>query len=275
MNKYTDEIIEGIIQELPKTDKDWELLGFINERKDIYTFGHDSKIIGRLFEIIVEPVLQKVADNLGLKLVFSTSQTVYPDFYFENDQGRRFAVDIKSTYRRTRNSFTQGSFTSYLRDNTKNIDGNYSLYDKHYMIMFIYDREGKPSDGVFTLDDLPEITAAYKNVDVAVMEKYRVGGDKPGSGNTDNIGTFKAKQFEAFSYGAGPFAFLGNDCYVDYWRNYPRNTLPKKERELLYNNLNEYFSWLENNGKKELATEYRKKYKEYLEFNKSKKWDII
>lgn len=275
MNKYTDEIIEGIIQELPKTDKDWELLGFINERKDIYTFGHDSKIIGRLFEVIVEPVLQKVADNLGLKLLFSTSQTVYPDFYFENDQGRRFAIDIKSTYRRTRNSFTQGSFTSYLRDNTKNIDGNYSLYDKHYMIMFIYDREVKPSDGVFTLDDLPEITAAYKNVDVAVMEKYRVGGDKPGSGNTDNIGTFKAKQFEAFSYGAGPFAFLGNDCYVDYWRNYPRNTLPKKEKELLYNNLNEYFNWLENNGKKELATEYRKNYKEYLEFNKLKKWDII
>lgn len=274
MKKYTDNIIQEIKKELPKTDKDWELLGFINEKKDVYTFGHDSKIIGRLFEVIVEPVLHRVAQNLNLDLKFSTSQTVYPDFYFEDVNGRRFAVDIKSTYRRARNSFTQGSFTSYLRDNTKNIDGNYSLYDKHYMIMFLYDRENNPSDGVFTTTDLPSIVAAYKNVEIAVMEKHRVGGDRPGSGNTDNIGTFRSKNFEAFSYGSGPFSFLGNDCYVDYWRNYPRNTLPKIEKDQLYTDLPGYFNWLEKKGKKQEAKDYRKKFQDYRDFNKSKGWDI-
>lgn len=275
MEKYTDQIIQEIENHLPKTDKDWELLGFINENKEIYTFGHDSKIIGRLFEVICEPVLQKVADKLNLNLKLSTAQTVYPDFYLENSNGRRFAIDVKSTYRKSRNSFTQGSFTSYLRDNTKNIDGNYSLYDKHYMIMFIYDRETEPSDGVYTTEDLSNIIPAYKNVEVAVMEKYRVGGEKPGSGNTDNIGTFKTKNFDAFSYGAGPFAFLGNEVYENYWRNYPRNTLPKTEKKQLYTNLPGYFNWLERNGKTEEAVSHRNTYANYLKFNESMNWDII
>lgn len=275
MKKYTDEIIQEIEKELPKTDKEWELLGFVNEAQSVYTFGHDSKIIGRLFEVISEPVLQRVADKLNLSLKFSLSQTVYPDFYFENERGRRIAIDIKSTYRRNRNSFTQGSFTSYLRDNTKNIDGNYSLYDKHYIIMFLYDREEHPSAGVYTTGDLSKIVAAYKNVEVAVMEKYRVGGDKPGSGNTDNIGTFRSKDFEAFSYGAGPFSFLGKDVYENYWRNYPRNTLSREDKSKLYLNLPNYFIWLENNGEIEKAKEYRLRYIEYLNFNKSKGWDII
>lgn len=275
MTKYTDKILEAINKVLPKDQKETELLGFINESKEVFTFGHDSKIVGRLFEVLAEPYLQKVAKELGYTLHESTNQTAYPDFYFEDENKRRYAVDIKSTYRRSRISFTQGSFTSYLRDNTKNIDGNYTMYDKHYIIMFLYDREANPSHGSYQIDSLSKIVPAYKNVEVAVSEKYRVGGDQPGSGNTDNIGTIRAKTFEPFKYGWGPFAFLGNDVYEDYWRNYPRNRLSAKEKEKLYRTLPGYFDWLENKGEKERSDDYRKKYQEYLDFVASKGWDIL
>lgn len=277
MEKHEDYIIDTIKSYLPTTEKETELLGFINEKKEIYTFGHDSKIIGRLFEILVEPYLIEVAKKLEFTLHESTSQTVYPDFYFKDKEDNRYAIDIKSTYRKSRLVFTQGSFTSYLQDGTKNIDGHYDMYKKHYVIMFLYDREINPTHGKCNLSNLDKIIPAYKNVEIAVAEKYRVGGERPGSGNTDNIGTFKSKTFEpyGYNYGSGPFAFLGNEAYEHYWKNYPRNKLSKKEKENLYTTLPEYFLWLEKNGHTELSKKYKSKYNEYNKFITNKGWDII
>lgn len=100
-NLCDDTFIKTILEKLPQIDdKDaWDLLGFVNKNKEVFPFGNDSKIIGRLFEVIVYPYLQAVAEELDYKLFESEKQTVYPDFYFLKPNGKRIALDIKTTYR--------------------------------------------------------------------------------------------------------------------------------------------------------------------------------
>ena len=43
MQPYTDIIISTITKFLPKGEAEWELVGFINKKKEIYAFGSDSK----------------------------------------------------------------------------------------------------------------------------------------------------------------------------------------------------------------------------------------
>ncbi|WP_332058404.1 type II restriction endonuclease, partial [Streptococcus canis] len=75
MLPYTDKIIETITKYLPKDENEWELVGFVNKKKEIYTFGSDSKIIGRLFEVIAFEALNNSAIELGYTLHESDQQT--------------------------------------------------------------------------------------------------------------------------------------------------------------------------------------------------------
>lgn len=281
MEKYTDEIIKTVLHFLPKEKKDWELLGFINKDRDIFTFGNDSKIIGRLFEVIVTDALLKTSKKLGYELYESQKQTVYPDFYFLKPDGRRIAIDIKTTYRQhskkkklSKFLFTGGSYTSFMRNGTKNISGNYSDYEKHYILGILYSRVKEPSIGKKKFEDLHSIIPAYSDPEVFIQEKFRICGEKKGSGNTDNIGTIKANSIDVFAYGAGPFAFLGIEAFHDYWSNYPKYKDSQAHTDSLYTDIYGYIRWLENKqNKPELAEIYREKYKEYLTFKKSQGWD--
>lgn len=236
LNRESDDFIETIYSILPTDSEYWKILGIIDSKKDILAFGNDSKILGRLFEIIVEPYLETVAEKLQLKLSTPSKQTIYPDFIFTNPSSRRkIALDIKTTYRRSDTatySFTGGSFTSYLRDGKKNIEGKYEDYDKHYILGFVYTRTSNPTTGKFNIKDLENVIPAYTDVEFFVQEKYKIVGDKKGSGNTDNIGTVSYSSVEDFKLGMGPFAFLGSEICDDYWRGYPKNTeiKPIKDR---------------------------------------------
>lgn len=272
MKAYTDEIINTINKYIPKNDDEWQFLGFINRRQDIYAFGSDSKIIGRLFEVVVVDALSKAAQDLNYVLHESHTQTVYPDFYFEKPDGKRIAVDIKTTYRRSKSAkygFTGGSFTSFMRNGTKNIDGNYSDYEKHYILGIVYTREETPFQGKTELHNLDSILPAYRDVECFVQEKYRICGDKKGSGNTDNIGTIKYNTIKPFEYGAGPFAFLGKEVFLDYWTNHPKYTDSDQVKKALFNDLPSYFSWVKKSDPQKADT-LSKKYSEYLAFTEIK-----
>lgn len=277
MEAYTDEVIESIKKHIPKDNSFWEVLGFINKNSEVLTFGNDSKIIGRLFEILLSNSLNEVAKDLGFEFHENLKQTVYPDFYFIKPDGRKIAIDVKTTYRGfcpagnvKSFAFTAGSFTSFMRgDGTKNIVGNYSDYDKHYIIGVLYSRETNPTKGKLQLSNLQEIIPPYKDPEIFVQEKFRICGEKKGSGNTDNIGTIKDSSIEPFIGGFGPFAFLGIDAFNSYWSNYPYYKMPTAEKKELYSNIEEYLIWLRKIDSK-LADFYEEKYKEYLDF-KSKK----
>ena len=51
-----------------------------------------------------------------------------------------------------------------------------------------------------------------------VAEKWKIAGDKGGSGNTANIGSIN--RIECILSGSGMFSILGEQWFDDYWMNF-------------------------------------------------------
>lgn len=247
------DFINIFYKKLKEKNINWEVSALISPNGKIFSLGSDSKLIGRIFELISYHILQEIADENGLLLHPSEAQTVYPDFtLMKNDNDKeKIAVDIKTTYRKFLKSgepsgyvFTLGSFASYMRDGKKNISYPYNEYAKHYVIGFVYSRNEHASEGqMFDIKDLNKLPVPYKDVEIFVQEKYKISGDKPGSGNTENIGSFKTNKMEYLVNGEGPFSGLGIDIYENYWFGY------KKYRGTsTYTSLDEYFTIQEEHG---------------------------
>lgn len=220
--------------------------GIIDSNDRIHTLGTDSKIIGRIFEMLAQPILEELANEHGLILRTPKSQTVYPDFIMMKDEKstEKIAIDIKTTYVETNHSkikFTLGSYGSYMRNNTKNIEYKYTDYVKHYVIGFVYKRNDKAQESrVYDYVDRHRIEFPYYDVKYFIQEKYKIAGDKPGSGNTENIGSFQTARFSDFIEGVGPFSELGPDVFDLYWKYYPKYRSAVKE----YTSLTEFLEWV-------------------------------
>lgn len=236
----------------------FDAYGILDSNDMLHTLGTDSKILGRIFEMITQPILREIADRHNLQLKTPEKQTVYPDFILmENPSSdKKIAVDVKSTYIDTPNSsikFTLGSFGSYMRNNTKNIEYQYTDYIKHYVIGFVYQRNDQAQESrVYSYADRKQITFPYKNVQYFIQEKYKIAGDKPGSGNTENIGSFSTKNFAEVKEGHGPFSELGVEVFDLYWKYYPKYRAAHKP----YTSLDEFFMWFDKQNKNDIELLY-------------------
>lgn len=248
-----------------------EIVGFVSEKGDIYTVGSDSKIIGRLFEVLTQPVLENVAKELNMELYESPRQTIYPDFWLsskDDPSNGRIAIDIKTTYRKSSHSkfgYTLGSYTSFLRNGTKNIAGDYEMYSDHLIIGFLYSRNNNYLTQVVPFSEIQTIQPPVSNIKYFVAEKYKISGEKPGSGNTANIGTIASNNILDFVNEKGPFAILGNEVFEDYWRNYPTPS-ERANNKAFFNDLEGYINWKKSINLKQ-GEILEKKYKEYLSDN--------
>lgn len=227
----------------------FDAYGILDSNDKIHTLGTDSKIIGRIFEMFAQPVLEQIAKENGYILQTPDSQTVYPDFIMMQsaDSKEKIAVDIKTTYIDSDQStikFTLGSFGSYMRNNTKNIEYVYTDYIKHYVIGFVYKRNDLAQESrVYDYSNRSEIEFPYYDVQYFMQEKYKIAGDKPGSGNTENIGSFSSRSFSDFKTGNGPFNELGQDVFDIYWKYYPKYRVAKQA----YTSLGAFLKWLPQN----------------------------
>lgn len=256
------DFIKQFNEKLEEKAIDWEVSALVSPDGKLFSLGSDSKLIGRIFELISYNILQEIADENGWILHPSEAQTIYPDFTLmrSEEDKEKIAVDIKTTYRKFLKNgktsgyvFTLGSFNSYMRDGTKNISYPYKEYAKHYVIGFVYTRNENASEGqMFALGDLDKLPVPYKDVEVFVQEKYKISGEKQGSGNTENIGSFKTNKMEYLVNGEGPFSELGIDVYEDYWAGY------KKYRgEASYTSLDRYFEIRKERGENVEALQSR------------------
>ena len=92
------------------------------------------------------------------------------------------------------------------------------------------------------VSELDKVIAPITDVELIVREKWQLASDRPGSGNTTNIGS--TTSIEGLREGIGVFTRFGKKgrgVFEDYWRNFDRNT-PRK-----YNNMNEYLRWRKRN----------------------------
>lgn len=141
-------------------------------------------------------------------------------------------------------TFTLGSYASFLRNLTKNIQYDYRAHAGHYVMGFVYTRNDNSEEGlVKDHADREEVPPPYEDVEYFVSEKYEIAGVTPGSWNTENIGSFRTNDIEDLRDGNGPFAEHGEDLFEEYWRNHGRY---REEDE--FSSLEEFFEWREDNN---------------------------
>lgn len=234
---------------------DWVVKGFIDIAKNIYTISVDTKVVSKIMELLLFPKICQFAQETGYKMVLCKEQNFYPDISFVDSKDNKYAVDLKSTYRKNGkevNGMTLGAFTGYFRDrkSKKNITFPYDEYTGHFVLGVIYSRTDKNLDEkkIYKLDDLQNITSVIKDFTFFVQEKYKIALDRPGSGNTKNIGS--VIKIDELIHGKGPFAELGEDIFDDYWMYYLTKDMAKAVdlKGAPYKNLREYreYKKLEN-----------------------------
>ena len=229
---------ESALNELTKTmvghvsadDGQWTVKGFIDAFENVYAISSDTKVISKILEIHLFPQILDFAERNGLAVVLAEHQNYYPDISFVSkaDESAKFAVDFKTTYRIPNrpwlcNGFTLGSHGRYFEDrsSTKNIQFPYGSYLAHYCLGMIYDRQLRANlaeTQTHTLRELRSIKSVISNIQFFVAEKWRIAADKPGSGNTANIGSIR--RIQDILDGNGMFANLGEDWFDDYWINF-------------------------------------------------------
>jgi hypothetical protein len=228
-------------------DGDWVVKGFIDIARNIYTISADTKVVSKIMELLLFPKLSEFAEKNSFRIVLSEEQNFYPDITFVDKNSNKFALDLKSTYRKSPrdvNGMTLGAFTGYFRNRSskKNIMFPYSEYAGHFVLGIIYSRSEKNLDEkkVYKLSDLENIASVVRDFRFFLQEKYRIATDRPGSGNTKNIGS--VTRIEELVNGKGPFAKLGEDVFDDYWMYYLAKDMARAVdlKKPPYKNLAEY-----------------------------------
>lgn len=241
----------GLLKGIVSTEKgDWVVKGFIDVAANIYTISVDTKVVSKILELLLFPKICEFAERYGYRMVLSQEQNFYPDISFIESDEVVFALDLKSTYRKTRqtvNGMTLGAFTGYFRNrsSTRNITFPYQQYLGHFVLGVIYSQvEERPDERqIYQLKDLSNIASVIHSFEFFLQEKYRIAVDRPGSGNTKNIGS--VVNIRQLVEGRGPFAELGESVFDDYWMNYLTNDMARAVdlEKPPYRNLKEYQAW--------------------------------
>lgn len=233
---------------LAEYEADYNICGVISTENKIYPIGSDTKVLSTIFELFSRPIIQQFADENDYELVEPTVQNHYPDFTLQRsgDDKAKIAIDVKTTYKdrpESKFKYTLGGYTSFIRNNTKNIVFPFDQYKEHWVMGFVYTRVAVKKSAehkIYTTDEISDIVLPYKDVKTFFQEKWKISGDKAGSGNTTNIGSISGK-IEDFREGNGPFS--SEEEFVDYWRNYERTA---KEREQKFSDIAGYRLWKRN-----------------------------
>ena len=151
-------------------DGQWVIKGFIDIYKQVYTISTDTKVISKIIELYIFPLLYKFAQDNQLELILTKEQNFYPDITFKDNEGNLFAVDLKSSYRKSNdriNGMTLGAFTGYFRNrqSAKNATFPYNAYNAHIVLGIIYsENEGIDERKTYSIEDLMDITSAVKDI---------------------------------------------------------------------------------------------------------------
>lgn len=234
--RILSEHVEQLKSHIATSNGDWMIRGFIDTLRSIYSLSSDTKIISKILEIHIFPHMLKFANENGYTIELASQQNYYPDITFikNTDQRIKFAVDFKSTFRKSENlcnGFTLGSHGEYFvnRQSRKNIQYPYSDYIAHFCLGIIYDRVGCSVDETrqYSLEELESIPAVASNFLFFVAEKWKIASDKGGSGNTANIGSIK--NIDDIVNEKGVFSNYGENVFDDYWMNFGKITVQRQD----------------------------------------------
>ena len=238
--------VESFVDGVQTKDGSWAVKGFVDVHRDVYTISADTKVVSKIVELYIFPRICAFAKANKLSLELTKEQNFYPDMTFTDQEGNLFAVDIKSSYRNSDskiNGMTLGAFTGYFRErtSTKNVTHPYGAYKAHIVLGIIYSlRDACDETAIFKVEDLGAIKSVIGDFKFFVQEKWKIAIDRPGSGNTKNIGS--VNDISKLINGQGPFAKLGEGVFDDYWMHYLTSDMAHKAEldKPYYTNLLEY-----------------------------------
>ena len=75
---------------------EWVVKGFIDVYRNIYTISVDTKVVSKIIELMLFPVISRFAETHGYRMVLSEHQNHYPDISFIATDGTKMALDLKS-----------------------------------------------------------------------------------------------------------------------------------------------------------------------------------
>lgn len=230
---------------------DWTVKGFIDVHQQIYTISIDTKVLSKVMELLMFPVIIDFAHQHRYEIVLARQQNQYPDISLISPDGIYYALDIKTTYRTgaDRNGhekisgMTLGTFGGYFRSRNDSAISTfaYNQYAKHYVLGVVYSRVGTVDErSTYAVAQLADIPSVVRDFQFFLHEKYRIASDRPGSGNTKNIGS--THYLDRLVNGTGVFAHLGIDVFDDYWMNYRTKAMAREDGydQPPYRNLIEY-----------------------------------
>ena len=267
------QFVQTLQRLISSEDGQWTIKGFIDFYKNIYTISSDTKIISKILEIHIFPQILKFANDNGFKIVHAKHQNYYPDISFvkNDDDSIKYAVDLKTTYRKQEdpnwcNGFTLGSHGEYFEDRTsiKNIQFPYNSYRAHFCLGIIYDRIDDSiidETSVYDICKLKSITSVVKNFQFFVTEKWKLASDRGGSGNTANIGSIN--YIPDIISGRGMFSNLGEEWFDDYWINYKKISVTNQKGEVVkISTLEDFIKYRNGDVSKVLKRQSSRKIKE-------------
>lgn len=218
---------------------DWSVKGFIDVYQQIYTISIDTKVLSKVLELLMFPVIARFAEEQGFDLILAPAQNQYPDISLIDRASpeRCYALDIKTTYRKGEDrqgrilvsGMTLGTFGGYFRTRNRPVSSTfaYNRYAKHYVLGVVYSRvPGIDERRVYDIADLADIPSVARDFQFFLHEKYRIAADTTGSGNTKNIGS--TRYLDRLLNGTGVFARLGVEVFDDYWMNYYTSAMARE-----------------------------------------------
>lgn len=133
----------------------------------------------------------------------------------------------------------------------KNTDYPYGDYKCHLVLGMLYKQSvsNENEKRVYAINELEIIKSVIEQFIFFVQPKWKVASDRPGSGNTRNIGG--TVEIDKLINGKGTFAELGEDVFDHYWMNF-YNTADATKAGIgkpHYNNLKSYQEYLEKEHK--------------------------
>lgn len=154
----------------------WVVKGFIDIYKNIYTISTDTKVVSKIIELYIFPLLYKFSVDNALTIELTQEQNFYPDITFKDAKGNLYAVDLKSSYRKSNtriNGMTLGAFTGYFRnrESNKNVTYPYNTYSAHIVLGIIYSESTDIDERkIYPLSQLEKIISVVRDITFFVQE---------------------------------------------------------------------------------------------------------
>ena len=156
----------------------FDVKGLILNDGSIEPLPREASVVGKVLEISIKHYLRRrLLHVTDLVCIPASGDRTYPDFTFNGQliHPNRFAVDLKCARRSERGDKTaypitigtyDAEYYHYPADKVANIEMPYSSYTAHLPIIALYDY----------------VDTTAKNVELLVVEKWRVATKKRSSG---------------------------------------------------------------------------------------------